>query len=273
MKLSEIMTTKVVTVGPDDEFDVALGLFERYPFRHLPVVHMGALVSLLSRRDLSLATGWRDVKTRRLRGPKDPHLIRHIMRDRVVSLTPDHEVDAAASMMVGKRVGAIPILEANLLVGLVTGSDILAAMRKRNPRALWGQTPEAGAKVSEYMQHEPDALESGSDLSEAAGICRRKALSHLPVTEGGVLVGLLSEHELRFELEEHEGPADQILSEVMVRDLITIGPDEDLSIAADSMINNKVSGLPVVQGEGLVGFLTDQDIMQHFTAKFRVPGF
>ena len=195
------------------------------------------------------------------------------MRDRVVTLEPHHEVEAAASMMVGKRVGAIPILQANLMIGLVTGSDILGAIRKRNPRALWGQTPEAGVKVSEYMQRQPDALEPDSDVAEAAGICRRKELQHLPVTEGGVLVGLVSEHELRFELEEHEGRADQSLSEVMVTDLITIGPDEDLSTAADSMIDNKVSGLPVVHGDGLVGFLTDQDVMQHFTAKFRVPGF
>lgn len=272
MKLSEIMTTEVVTIGPDDGFDVALALFDQYPFRHLPVVHQDALVSLLSRRDLSVATGWRHPKNR-LRGPQEPGRIRDIMRDRVVTLTPDHGVEAAASMMVGKRVGAIPILQGTRLVGLVTGSDILGAIRKRNPRALWDKTPAAGVTVAEYMESKPEALQPNSDVAEAAGICREKELQHLSVIEDGVLVGLVSEHELRFEMEEHDGPADQALSEVMVTDLITIGPDEDLSIAADSMIDNKVSGLPVVEEDGLVGFLTDQDVMQHFTAKFRVPGF
>jgi CBS domain-containing protein len=91
------------------------------------------------------------------------------------------------------------------------------------------------------------------------------------VTDDGILVGLVSEHELRFELEDHERGRDQALSEVMVTDLVTIGPDEDLTVAADSMIEHRLSALPVVRGDGLVGLLTDRAVIQHFTAKFRLP--
>ena len=272
MKLSEIMTTKVVSIGPSDDFDAAIALFDSHSYRYLPVIHRGALVGLLSRRELSLATGWLGAAHRKDKGPKDPKVIRDIMRDRVVTLGPHHGIETAASMMVGKRVGAIPILESNAMVGLVTSSDILGAIRGRNPLALWGRHPGVGAKVSEYMERKPAALDSSTDVAEAADICRRMSLRHVAVTHAGLLVGLVSEHELRFDLEEDRGPADQPLSEVMVTDLITIGPDEDLNAAADSMIEHHVSGLPVVCDRGLVGFLTDQDVIQHFTAKFRVPG-
>ena len=272
MMLSEIMTTKVVSIAPDDSLDVGIALFNKHTYRHLPVIHQGSLVSMISRRDLSQATGWLTCAERKARGQGGPQTVRDIMRDRVVTLGPELKVDAAASMMIGKRVGAIPILEDSRLVGMVTSSDILAAIRKRNPLAEWGRTRETeSVKVSDYMQRKPDTLDSGGDVSQAADICLRKGLRHLAITDKGVLVGLVSDHELRFELDEESTSSDTSLSEVMIKDVITIGPDEDLSAAADSMIANHVSGLPVVKDEGLVGFLTDQDVIQYFTARFRVP--
>lgn len=271
MKLSEVMTTDVVSVGPDDSLDHALALMDRYGFRHLPVVHLGSLVSILSRRDLSLATGWLSCAERKGRGDRGPDLVREIMRDRVVTLTPDHGVEAAASMMVGKRLGVIPLLSNSLLAGIVTTSDILEAIRRRNPRAEWVARNEGRAKVSEYMQSKPLTLPPGRDASEAAGLCRSGELRHVTITEEGEIVGIVSEHELRYELENREPTHSQCLSEVMVTEVVTIGPDEDLTAAADRMIEERVSVLPVVEEKELVGLLTEEAVMQHFTAKCRPP--
>jgi CBS domain-containing protein len=272
MKLSSIMTTEMVTISPDDPLDHAIALFDKHQFRHLPVVRRGALVSLLSRRDVSLATGWLSADDRKRRGDRDGVTdVSDIMRDRVITLSPEHELEAAASMMVGKRAGAIPLLEESLLVGLVTATDLLGAIRKRNPLAEWGRHPEAEAKVSDYMQAKPATLSPRGEVAEAAGICKTKDLRHLAITEEGEIVGLVSEHELRYEFEEHELEGDQPLSAVMVTDLITIGPDEDLAAAADTMIENGVSALPVVDDRELVGLLTNSDVIQHFTAKYRLP--
>ena len=271
MNLSSIMTTKVVTIGPEDSLDKAIALFTKHNFRHLPVVRRGALVSLLSRRDVSMATGWLTADERKRRGLKGPLIVREIMRDRIVTLTPQHEIDAAASMMVGKQAGMIPILEDSQLVGVVTATDLLGAIRRRNPHAEWGKDHEASAKVSDYMDSKLETLAPGRDVAEAAGICRRKDLRHLAITEEGEIVGLVSEHELRYELDEHEVVDEQPLSAVMVTDLVTIGPNEDLAVAADFMIANGISALPVVNDRELVGLLTNSDVIQHFTAKFRVP--
>ena len=137
MKLSEIMTTDVVTISPDESLDHALELLDRHGYRYLPVVHLGSLVSILTRRDLSLATGWLSCAERRDRGDRGPEIVSDIMLARVVTLTPEHGVEAAASMMVGKRLGIIPLLSNSLLAGIVTTSDILEAIRRRNPRAEW----------------------------------------------------------------------------------------------------------------------------------------
>ncbi|MFT7485461.1 MAG: CBS domain-containing protein [Candidatus Paceibacteria bacterium] len=274
MKLSKIMTTQVVSIGPDDSLDVALALFDKHSYRHLPVIRGGALVSMISRRDLSAATGWQTAAERKALGQKGPLIVREIMRDRVVTLGPHSDVEAAASMMIGKRAGAIPILENNLIIGIVTSSDILAAIRHRNPQAEWGRTRDVSSvKVSEFMHRKPTSVESGADVAEAAGVCVQEDLRHLSVTDGGTFVGLVTDYELSFHHTQSKPvqASQTALSDVMVKDVITIGPDEELTAAADSMIENGLSGLPVVTNDGLVGFLTDQDVIQYFTAKFRVP--
>ncbi|MFT7670858.1 MAG: CBS domain-containing protein [Planctomycetota bacterium] len=271
MKLSSIMTTDVVTIGADDSLDEAIALFDRHSFRHLPVVRRGALVSLLSRRTLAMSTGWLTADENKRRGHRGPELVTEIMQDRIVSLGPDHDVETAASMMIGKRAGAIPILEDSVFVGIVTATDLLGAIRKRNPRAEWGGNAAADAKVSEYMMSKLETLTPERNVAEAAGICRRKDLRHVAITEEGAIVGLVSERELRFGLEDTEVEDDAPLSEVMVTEFVTIGPNEDLCAAADSMIENGVSALPVVMNHELVGLLRNSDVIQHFTAKYRVP--
>ncbi|MCB9914622.1 MAG: CBS domain-containing protein [Planctomycetes bacterium] len=266
MKVSQIMTTQVVTIGPDDTLDEAMRLFESRGFRHLPVVVRGALVSLISERDVFLATGWRTAAQRKAAGQRGPTLVREIMRERVVTLTPEHPVEAAASMMIGKRVGAIPILDGNRFVGLVTKRDLLAAFRRRNPQAEWGV--DARCKVSEYMHRRVDTTSPERTVSEVAGVCRERELSLLPVTEADRVVGVVSDHDLRFGFEgEHPEP----ISGVMATELVTVEPEEALTRAADSMLAHNLSVLPVVSADHtLIGLLTDEDIIQHCTSRPRL---
>lgn len=268
MNISQVMTTDVVTLGPDDSLDRAIALFEKHRFRHFPVVQRKALLSLLSDRDVSIATGWRTAADRKAKGLRGPATIREIMRDRVVTLSPDHRVEAAASMMVGKRVGAVPILRDGLLVGLVTTGDVLAAFRGRNPNAEWGV--DQSVKVAEYMDTTLETLAPEQDISEAAGLCRRTQARHLAITEEGAIVGIISDRELRAELGEIGTPGETPLSGVMVTELITVRPDEDLASAADSMLQHDVSALPVVENRELVGMLTNASIIQHCTSRRRL---
>lgn len=267
MDIAQVMTTDVVTIGPDDTLDRAIVLFEKHRFRHLPVVEHGALLSLLSDREVSIATGWRTAAQRKARGLRGPLTVREIMRDRVVTLSPGHRVEAAASMMVGKRVEAIPILQDGRFVGLVTTGDVLAAFRARNPSAEWGV--DQSVKVAEYMETGVATLAPEQDVAEAAGLCRRTEARHLAITEEGEIVGIVSDRELREELGDLETEESHPLSGIMVTDLVTIRPDEALASAADSMLAHDLSTLPVVEDRELVGMLTGANIIQHCTSRRR----
>ncbi|HIG12244.1 MAG TPA: CBS domain-containing protein [Planctomycetes bacterium] len=266
MQVAQIMATDVATLSPDDTLDRALELFEGGELGHLVVLWRGGLFGLLSEREVARATGWKTAQERRNLGIDSPLLVRELVRERAVTLTPEHPVEAAASMMVGKRVGAIPILQGSLFVGLVTTRDLLAAFRKRNPAAEWGVAEDS--KVSDYMRATVTARPE-QPATEAASLCLQESQRFLPVTSQEKVVGIVSEHDLR---RAFEGQEPEPVSGVMATNLVTISPEEGLAKAADSMLKHDVGALPVVRENSFVGLLTEDDIIQHCTSRPRAQG-
>ena len=105
MHIAEIMTPDPIVVGPDCPLDDAIHLFEQCGFRHLPVVEDGALIGMVSDRDLSLATGWVLADYRRTEDSDGPQAVREIMRSPVLSLSTLDTPEDVAAMIVGKRIG------------------------------------------------------------------------------------------------------------------------------------------------------------------------
>jgi acetoin utilization protein AcuB len=133
MRVSEWMSPDPVAVGPQDTVRHARQLLHRYGVRHLPVVDRGRVVGVLSDRDVRIdEAALRQLSSERLDeslgGARQvlevmsapPHLIRS-----------DESMEAAARLMVSRRISALPVVDAEgELVGIVTTTDcLLASMR------------------------------------------------------------------------------------------------------------------------------------------------
>jgi acetoin utilization protein AcuB len=57
---------------------------------------------------------------------------------------------------------------------------------------------------------------------------------------------------------------DLTLQDLMIREPITVGPDDDIEFAAQLIYKNKIGGLPVIRGDRLVGIITATDILRTF---------
>lgn len=108
-------------------------------------------------------------------------------------------------------------------------------------------------------------IDAGRDYQSALALMREHGVRHLPVVSAtGELTGLVVERDLvlagtRF----LQCPVP--VSEVMQRDVLTIGPDARIADAAMRMVNHAVSGLPVVEENNrVIGILTDVDILRAF---------
>jgi acetoin utilization protein AcuB len=88
---------------------------------------------------------------------------------------------------------------------------------------------------------------------------------HLPVTDQGRLVGMLSDHDIR----QHQGHlTDTRVTGAMTDNPITVSPDTTMEEAAEIMLERKISGLPVVEQGKLVGIITTADLLGAFLEIF-----
>jgi CBS domain-containing protein len=115
------MSTDLFTVRPDDLVDLAASVMDWRHIRHVPVEDdSGRLVGVVSHRDLLrlLARG-------RAACDAEPLTVREIMKQHPVSVGPDTPTLEAVRVMRSRRVGCLPVVENDMLVGIVTAQDFL----------------------------------------------------------------------------------------------------------------------------------------------------
>ncbi|MEZ4630815.1 MAG: CBS domain-containing protein [Deinococcales bacterium] len=128
--------------------------------------------------------------------------------------------------------------------------------------------------VSDWMTPDPHAVSSKMPVMEAMVLLREKGYRRLPVVDHGKLVGIVTDRDLK---EATPSKASTLsiyelnyllsklsLADVMVRNVITVNADAPLEEAALIMEERKVSGLPAVEGDSLVGILTITDVLKAF---------
>ncbi|MDH4247311.1 MAG: CBS domain-containing protein [Deltaproteobacteria bacterium] len=116
-------------------------------------------------------------------------------------------------------------------------------------------------------------VEDKESMLQATRLMKEHRISHLPVvTADGSLIGVITDRDLKrasasdaTTLEIHE--LLYLLDQVKVRDIMTpkplsVTPAAFASEAADLMLRNKVGCLPVLDGHGLVGIVTKDDLLR-----------
>jgi CBS domain-containing membrane protein len=132
------------------------------------------------------------------------------------------------------------------------------------------------ARVRDLMSREVRTVERNDTLAAADEIMSRERIRHLVVLEddGTGIVGVLSRRDvfrsalsraLGYGARAQERLMDQLrVKDVMTNSPITIGPDEPIRSAAQRLVAEKIGCLPVVEGERLVGILTEGDFVAAF---------
>ncbi|MFC4077006.1 CBS and ACT domain-containing protein [Salinithrix halophila] len=123
MLVEQIMHRAVHTLPPELPIREAIQLAREHRVRHLPVVEDGRLIGLVSDQDLRAASlselGPSEVWER------SSQPVSTIMARRVISIHPLDFVEDAARLLYENRIGCLPVLRGNELVGILTETDIL----------------------------------------------------------------------------------------------------------------------------------------------------
>lgn len=128
-------------------------------------------------------------------------------------------------------------------------------------------------KVRDIMMKGPVTLEANDVLDLADDVMSLGRIRHIPILAGQSVVGVLSQRDLFYSAlvkalgVRHREQKDLMktlrVSEVMSQPVITIPPDATVKQAARLMAEKKIGCLPVVEGEELVGLVTETDMLRY----------
>jgi acetoin utilization protein AcuB len=124
--VKDSMSRQVVALPPQATAGEALALCRERRIRHMPVLEDGRLVGIVSDRDLRSATpALGDPARAEALGRI---LISEVMVSEVTTALPDDPIEEAANAMREKKIGCLPVIEDDNLVGIISSSDVMEAL-------------------------------------------------------------------------------------------------------------------------------------------------
>jgi len=128
LAVRDVMSTDVVTVGPNDRLALVDELMSREHIRHVPVLDSdGELCGVITKRDLFRgallkALGFGSRAEQHL---LETILVKEAMTDDPMTTTPDTALVEASKIMLERKVGCLPVTDRDKLVGILTEGDFV----------------------------------------------------------------------------------------------------------------------------------------------------
>ena len=154
MRVSEIMNKEPITISPETRVGQALKLMQQHQIRHLPVIKEDFMVGWISARTLRevLLASMLEVIT-----------VGDVMVEAPISVTPDTSVEEAARLVHEHRIGGMPVLEGEKLVGVITVNDLLSAF------IIMLGLLRSSSRLDLLLDTKPETLEKVSRLIKTNG--------------------------------------------------------------------------------------------------------
>ena len=126
------------------------------------------------------------------------------------SVNPDVSVTECVRLMNEKRIGAMLVIEDERLLGIFTERDAIT-------KVLGAGLEPSYTKVSAVMSHDPICVTPLTTLDEAMAIVSNQRIRHLPVTQNGKVLGMVSSGDLTHWLVEDRSGEIRELVDVVGR--------------------------------------------------------
>jgi len=131
-KISEIMSTNLITLHPKDNLKRAKEIFKEYHIHHIPICVMNDIRGILSLGDILYLEGMvLDSFDQFLKDKKSISTpVEDVMTRNPYCIASTENIGAAIEIMLTKRVNALPVVDNDNLVGLITTRDILSTLHE-----------------------------------------------------------------------------------------------------------------------------------------------
>ena len=276
ISIKEIMNPQVFVVQENEQVGHARNLMLSHGISRVVVVDgNGKPVGMVTEKDL----------TRKLKGngpkwksrPIDKISIRRIMSTDPITATPNDEIHTAIELLIKNNVGSIPIVDDDGLAGIITKTDLMKVYTDKL-KGRW--------KVSDLMTGDVITVNENHTIAHVINTMEKNKIGKIVVIRDNEPVGIITHENISFAYVEDpetgvsvekvyfirnlDGKSKRNVrlvsmmtaGDIMQNHLVKISGEEDAANAADMMVKNDISGLPVVDGDSLVGVITKTDLIK-----------
>ncbi len=183
-----------------------------------------------------------------------------VMKEEVVTISPEASWADAAKVMSEQGVSCLVVVENGQIRGIVTETDFLK-------RAAAKQNEAEMIRVKDYMTVPVITVEEDAKVLEAADVIEQHKIKRLPVSEGGRLVGIITQTDM-IRLMTSYGMWRGV-EQVMSEDVATARGDSCVADVASFMSERGISCVLVMNGERVEGVFTERDLFKRVISKGR----
>jgi len=246
MKVSEIMSKKVLCLDAKEPIWGAISKLEKYDYKEAPVLENGKYKGMFVLYNLS----------RPVRVMEKERVEKYVVQ--VPKLSPDDDLEEVIRIMAESGVLGLPVLEGEKVVGIVSDFDVLKHVKLEG-------------KVHEYMRKGVPTISPEENVGRARRLMAEHNLNRLPVVKEGKYLGQVTLVDTlrvlagfkRIDLMSEGESVTSFPIKGLVRPGESLLPEEDINSAIKKMLNAHVGGMPVVNMEGeVVGVLIRSDLLR-----------
>lgn len=256
MKMRDVMTEQVITVGKNDDLKHVMDLMEKHNVTKVPVLSDGKLVGIISDNMIAKKLG-----SSRKRGIKPSGIHASSVMEKDFEIAhPDAPLAEWLPKVGLPGLTMVPIVTKGELVGVHTKANLLELVESDEPVTTIMSDPVITVNPVDRLVH-----------------ARRKLLDNkiarLPVVEGGEVVGILHEAQiaqafaalLKDVAFEHQQARSRelVAQDWMKTPVITARTDMTIRQVAELMMKKQIGGVPLLDDTGaLKGWVTRTDLAQ-----------
>jgi len=128
-----------------------------------------------------------------------------------------------------------------------------------------------GDLVSALMSTKVVTVKSTDKAGKALQTMVRHKIGSIIIVEKGKPVGILTERDISTRVAKGQNVRGMIVRNIMSKPLVTIGPSAEVSQAVEQMVRKDIRRLPVMEGDKLLGMVTERDIFRYLVTVSYAP--
>lgn len=263
MQIKNLMSEELITIDKDQNICDALRLMKKHKISRIPVINTNnnikELVGITSEKDIAIKLG--SSKYGNL-APSHFH-VSTVMEKDVITADETMSVVDAAKLIIENGIGALPVLDDDELVGIITKSDFIDLCKgKAYGRIL----------AEDTMSREIISVSSKDRLMHARRVILDTKVGRLLINEDDSLGGILTSKDIARALtsfrkhvpDKHKQAQikNLLVEDVMSRNIVTMPLESTISDIAEAMLDTGYNGYPIVnEKDQVVGIITQSDLL------------